>query len=52
MYTRRRSTGVRAATLAMTFSRKPTSLIFLVTGSPQHSPAFQPYCACLATGQG
>jgi len=43
---------VREAMSEMTFSRKPTSLTCLVTGSPQHCPAFQPYWACLATGSG
>ena len=37
---------------AMTLSRKPTSSMCLVTGSPQHFPAFHPYCAFFATGSG
>ncbi len=36
----------------VTFNRKPTSSTSLVTGSPQHAPAFQPYCAFFATGSG
>ena len=36
----------------MTLSRKPTSSMCLVTGRPQHLPAFQPYWACLAIGSG
>src|SRR5580658_338213 len=52
IYTLRRFTGVRAAMSEITLRRNPTSLMCLVTGRPQHSPAFQPYCAFLATGSG
>jgi hypothetical protein len=50
MQTRPRSIGVRAAMFAMTFNKKPTSLMCFVARRPHHFPVFQPYCACLAKG--